>query len=254
MSKKHTEDKTMTLSGHLKELRNRLMICLLCLLAVFLESFHYAGDIVDLLTDIGRSYGYAYVYLSPQELLLEHFSVALVLAVCGSMPMIFYQIWAFVRPGLKRRENVLYVLAMIFGLICFVGGVYFAYRLMLPFMLEFLIGIRTGTDIVASISVHNYISFLLTIFIIFGVVFELPVVSVLLTQMGIIKVKWMRKAKKVVVVVIFFVAAVITPPDVVSQVMVALPMILLYEFSIILCWMLMKFRRKKDEEDKESED
>ena len=139
MSKKHTEDKTMTLSGHLKELRNRLMICLLCLLAVFLVSFHYAGDIVDLLTDIGRSYGYAYVYLSPQELLLEHFSVALVLAVCGSMPMILYQIWAFVRPGLKRRENVLYVLAMIFGLICFVGGVYFAYRLMLPFMLEFLI-------------------------------------------------------------------------------------------------------------------
>ena len=66
MSKKHTEDKTMTLSGHLKELRNRLMICLLCLLAVFLVSFHYAGDIVDLLTDIGLSYGYDYVYLSPQ--------------------------------------------------------------------------------------------------------------------------------------------------------------------------------------------
>lgn len=249
--KKNGEEKTMSLSGHLRELRNRLMVCLLCLLVVFLVGLRYAGDIVDLLTDIGRTYGYVYVYLSPQELLLEHFSVAFVLALCGSMPVLLYQAWAFMRPGLQGKENLLCILAMCFGLVCFAGGVYFAYRLMLPFMLEFLIGIRSGTDIAASISVHNYISFLLTIFIIFGVVFELPVVSVLLTQIGIIKVEWMRKARKVIIVVIFFVAAVITPPDVVSQIMVALPMMVLYEFSIMLCWLLMKFRRKKDKEEEE---
>lgn len=243
----------MSLSGHLRELRNRLVVCLICLLIGFFVGLYFAGDIVDLLTDIGKSYGYAYVYISPQELLLEHFSVALVLAVCASLPMLLYQSWAFMRPGLKKKENVLYVLAMLFGLLCFVVGVYFAYRFMLPFMLEFLISIRIGTDIAATISVHNYISFLLTVFIVFGVVFELPVISVLLTQLGLVKVEWMRKARKVAIIIIFVVAAVITPPDVVSQIMVALPMILLYEFSILLCWLLMKFRRKKmPEEEKET--
>lgn len=251
--KKQTENngKTMALSGHLKELRNRLMVCVACLVVVFTVCLYFAADIVKLLTDIGRSYGYRYVYLSPQELLMEHFGVSLVAAVCVTLPVILYQVWAFVRPGLKARENVLSVLAMGFGLVCFAGGVYFAYRLMLPFMLEFLIGIKEGSGIAASISVHNYISFLLTIFVIFGIVFELPVVSVLLTQLGLVKVEWMKKARKVVIVIIFLIAAVITPPDIVSQVMVAVPMMLLYQFSIILCWVLMKFRRKKPETEEE---
>ena len=179
--------------------------------------------------------------------------MSLVAAVCVSLPVILYEIWAFARPGLEKKESVLSILAIFFGLICFVGGVIFAYKLMLPFMLEFLIGIRAGTDITASISVHNYISFLLTIFIIFGMVFELPVASVLLTQLGLIKVEWMKKARKVVVVVIFIVAAIITPPDIVSQIMVAIPMILLYQFSILLCWLLMKFRRKKPEDEENGE-
>lgn len=248
------DGKTMALSGHLKELRNRLMVCVVCLVVVFTVCLYFAADIVKLLTDIGRAYGYRYVYLSPQELLMEHFGVALVAAVCVTLPVILYQVWAFIRPGLKARENILSVLAMSFGLVCFVGGVYFAYKLMLPFMLEFLIGIREGSGIAASISVHNYISFLLTIFVIFGIVFELPVVSVLLTQLGLVKVEWMKKARKVVIVIIFFVAAVITPPDIVSQIMVAVPMMLLYQFSIILCWALMKFRRKEpEEEEKEDE-
>ncbi len=244
----------MALSGHLRELRNRLVVCVVCLVLVFSVCLYYAADIVSLLTDIGREYGYRYVYLSPQELLLEHFSVSLVAAICVSLPVILYEIWAFARPGLEKRESVLSILAIFFGLICFVGGVVFAYKLMLPFMLEFLIGIRVGTDIAASVSVHNYISFLLTIFIIFGLVFELPVASVLLTQLGLIKVEWMKKARKVVVVVIFFVSAVITPPDIVSQIMVAIPMILLYQISIMLCWVLMKFRRKKPEEDRDKEE
>ena len=246
--KKEPEGKTMALSGHLRELRNRLAVCVVCLVAAFTAGFYFASDIVKLLTDIGKAYGYQCIFISPQELLLEYFSVALVVSLCVSLPLILYQIWAFIRPGLKKQENIFAVLAMCFGLVCFAGGVYFAYRLMLPFMLEFLIGITEGTYITAAISVHNYVSFLLTIFVIFGVVFELPVVSVLLTQLGHIRVEWMKKARKIIVVVIFFVAAVITPPDIVPQIMVAIPMLLLYEFSIILCWILMKFRQKKEAE------
>lgn len=244
---------TMTLTGHLKELRNRIIICVVFLIISFLVGLHFAPDIVSVLTDIGKQYGYTYIYISPQELLLQYFSVALLAGVIITLPLILYQIWAFVQPGLKKNENGLFLTALISGLICFVLGVLFAYKLMLPFMLRFLIEISRGSEIHASVTVGNYMTFLLTIFIIFGIIFELPVVTVLLTQMGLLRVEWMRKARKFVIVLIFFVAAIITPPDIVSQVMVALPMLGLYELSIVICTLLLKFRKNSDHEADEGE-
>jgi sec-independent protein translocase protein TatC len=123
-------------------------------------------------------------------------------------------------------------------------------------MLYFLIDLSKGSNITASISVQNYMTFLLTIFMIFGIVFELPVVTVALTQMGLLKVQWMRAGRRVVIVVIFFVAALITPPDIVSQIMVSIPMIGLYELSIIISSILLKVRKNKksEEEDEDDED
>ncbi len=242
-------EKNMTLSGHLRELRNRVVICIVCLVASFLAGLNFAEDIVDVLTDIGTTYGYTYVFISPQELLLQYFSVAMLAAVCITLPVILYQIWAFVQPGLKKNENILFLSALFFGLICFIVGVMFAYKIMLPFMLRFLIGLSEGSNITAAVSVQNYIGFLLTIFVIMGVVFELPVIAVLLTQLGLVKISWMKKGRKFIIVIIFLIAAFITPPDIVSQVMVAFPMIGLYELSIIICAFLQKIRRKKRTEE-----
>jgi sec-independent protein translocase protein TatC len=248
-------EKNMALSGHLRELRNRLVICIVCLIVFFLVGLHYAPNFVNLLTGIGKVYGYEYVYISPQELLMQYFSVALLLSVCITFPVILYHVWAFIQPGLKKNENMLFLLALIFGLICFLLGILFAYKIMMPFMLRFLIDVSKGSDITASISVQNYITFLLTIFMIFGVIFELPVVSVLLTQMGLLKISWMRKGTRVVIVIIFLVSAFITPPDIVSQTMVAIPMIGLYELSILISAILLKLRRnKKENDDEESEE
>lgn len=241
----------MTLSGHLRELRSRVLVCLVCLVVTFLAGLHFAPDIIDFLTDMGKDYGYTYVYLAPQELLMQYFSVALLSGVCVTLPLILYQIWAFVQPGLKKNENILFLSAMISGLLCFALGVFFAYRVMLPFMLYFLIDISKGSGIAASISVQNYLSFLLTIFVIFGIVFELPVVSVLLTQMGLLKVKWMKTGRRFVIVLIFFIAAVITPPDIVSQIIVAVPMIGLYELSILISALLLRLRRRRKVRDDE---
>ncbi len=243
--KTREKEKNMTLSGHLRELRNRVLICLVCLVVTFLAGLHFAPDIIDFLTDMGKDYGYTYVYLAPQELLMQYFSVALLSGVCVTLPLILYQIWAFVQPGLKKNENLLFLSAMISGLLFFVLGIFFAYKVMLPFMLYFLINISKGSGITASISVQNYMSFLLTIFMIFGIVFELPVVSVLLTQMGLLKVKWMKTGRRFVIVLIFLVAAVITPPDIVSQIMVAVPMIGLYELSILISALLLRLRRRR---------
>ncbi len=239
------KEKNMTLSGHLRELRNRVVVCLVCLVICFLAALHFAPDIIDFLTDLGKEYGYTYVYIAPQELLMQYFSVALLAGVCVTLPLILYQIWAFVQPGLKKNENILFLAAMISGLLCFALGIFFAYKIMLPFMLYFLIDISKGSGITASISVQNYMSFLLTIFVIFGIVFELPVVSVLLTQMGLLKVKWMKTGRRFVIVLIFFIAAVITPPDIVSQIMVAVPMIGLYELSILISALLLRLRRRR---------
>ncbi len=243
--KKKNKNGEMPLSGHLREMRNRLLVCLICLAVCTLIGLNFAPRLVEVLTDIGRTYGYRFVYLAPQELLLQYFSVAFLSALCVTFPVILYEIWAFVQPGLKKNENLLFSLAMIFGLLFFLLGVAFAYKVMLPFMLYFLIHLGEGTGITASISVKNYLSFLLTVLVIFGIVFELPVVTVLLTQMGLLKIDWMKKGRRIVIVLIFIIAAVITPPDVVSQIMVAVPMLALYELSILLCSLLLKLRTKR---------
>ncbi len=241
----------MSLSGHLRELRNRVVICVVCLVFTFLVGLHFAPDLVELLTGMGEQYGYQYVYIAPQELLMQYFSVALIAALCIAFPVIAYNIWAFMKPGLRKNENFLIRAALVCGLGCFVIGVLFAYYIMIPFMLHFLIDLSRGSDITASISVQSYLTFLFSIFLIFGIIFELPVMSVVLTQVGILKTKWMRKGRKLIVICIFVISALVTPPDIVSQIMVAIPMIALYEVSILISSALLKLRKKKqqDEED-----
>lgn len=245
--RKKKKSEYMSLAGHLREMRNRIFVCLILFAASAAGSLAYAKELVTFLLSIGRDYGYRFVYIAPQELLMQYFAVSLIAGGCVTLPMLFYQVWAFLRPGLKKSENLFFLSAMACGLLCFGAGVYFAYRIMLPFMLNFLISLSGGSGVAASVSVQNYITFLMTVFMVFGAVFELPVVSVLLTQMGFLKVEWMKKGRKVMIVVIFFTAAVITPPDVVSQILVAVPMVILYELSILLCSVCgrLKSGRKK---------
>ncbi len=236
----------MPLSEHLRELRNRILACLAVMLIATLAGLHYAPRIIELLLDIGRSYRYEFVYIAPQELLMQYVTTALICGLCFAVPMVGYQAWAFAQPGLRRQEKSLFLFAMVFGLLCFCGGVYFAFRIMMPFMLRFLIGLSLGSSAAASISVQNYISFLTTVFLVFGAVFELPVASVLLNRLGLLKAQWMRKGQRVAVVAIFLVAALITPPDVVSQIMVAFPMLALYELSILLCAVSQKLQERAE--------
>ena len=253
-AKAENPEAEMSLSGHLKELRNRLGICLVVLVVAMVAALSKAADLVEILLELGRDKGYEFIYIAPQELLMEYVSISLVVGICVTLPILFYQIWAFVRPGLKKRENFFFVFAMVFGFICFCIGLVFAWEIMLPFMLNFLSSLSGGNDVEAAISVQKYISFLLTIFIVFGVLFELPMVTSLLAQLGLMKKEWMKKARRPAIVVIFFVAALVTPPDVVSQAMVAIPVIGLYELSIVLCGVFERFRKKEPEEGEEEED
>ena len=247
-SKAHREGNpngSMSLSGHLKELRNRVFICLLVLLGGFAGCLALAPRLVTMLTDMGTAYHYVYVYIAPQELLMVYISLALTGGLVVAFPFIGYHVYAFCGPGLKKREKMFTLGTLFFGTVCFCVGVLFAYYLSVPFMLRFLIQFSADVSVTASISIQQYVTFLLTVFVIFGVVFELPVISVLLTVLGILRAEWMAKGRKGMLVIIFIIAAIITPPDVVSQVMVAVPMIGLYELSIFLSRL---FGRKRKEQ------
>jgi sec-independent protein translocase protein TatC len=245
---KKQQNGSMPLTGHLKELRNRLLICLIPFVVLTVVLIPMADRLIGILTDMGSGYGYHYVYISPQELMVEYLRIAVLGAVICCVPLILFQIWSFTQPGLKKSEKTMFGFSMVFGLICFCLGILFAYKITVPFMLNFLIGL-SNTTISASISIEKYISFLLTVFLIFGIVFEMPLLSIVLTNLGLIKPEYLKKAQKPAIVVIFFIAAVITPPDIFSQIMVALPMILLYQVSIWLSTIFYQMQKKKETEE-----
>lgn len=245
-------DGSMSLSGHLKEMRNRLVVVLVILLVGAVACFALGPQIILILQSMGTQYDFQAI--KPQESLMAQFSLSLLGAAVLAAPVAAYEIYAFMSPGLKKKERTFIILALIFGFIFFCVGVFFAYKVMLPFMLRFLNEVSENMHVKQTISIQEYISFVLLIFTIFGVVFEMPVISVLLTMMGIIRPEWMVKARKAVIVLMFVMAALITPPDIVSQIMVAFPMIFLYELSILLSRFFFKFKKEKAQEEEDEEE
>lgn len=240
-------DGRMSLSGHLKELRNRAAVVLAVLVVGFAVCLTFASRLVTLFTDMGEGSGYVFVYIAPQELLMVYMNMALIAAIILAFPVLVYEIYSFCSPALEARQRRFVILALTIGTAFFALGILFAYTVSIPFMLGFLIQFTGEVDVSASISIQAYISFLMTVFLIFGIVFEMPVISVSLTGLGLLRPEWLVRGRKVMIVLMFFVAAIITPPDVVSQVMVALPMIALYELSIVLCRLFSKKRKETED-------
>ena len=241
----------MPLTEHFREMRNRLAVVLVVFVACNVVLITRAQVLVGFLTDMGAAYGYEFIYISPSELLLQQFKAALTASFILCTPLLRYEVFAFMKPGLTRKEKTGIRFGLISGVGFFCLGWSFADKFGPPFMLQCLIQQGQGTYYVASVSIANYISFLLLIFTIFGFIFEMPLLSVILSRVGILTPKIMRKIRGGAIVVIFLVAAIITPPDIFSQVMVAVPMVLLYELSIGLSILFQ--RRKKAAEAEEEQ-
>jgi sec-independent protein translocase protein TatC len=161
-----------------------------------------------------------------------------------SSPVIFWQVWAFVKPGLKKEEKRYFICSFIGGTIFLILGVVFAYKIILPFTLTFFSSLGTQ-NIKPMISFGNYIDFITTILLSFGLVFEMPIVIILLTRFGIVKVEFLTKNRKYAILIIIILAAIITPPDVISQILLASPMLLLFEFSVIVSRITERKKRQK---------
>ena len=246
-AKKENSEAVMTVSGHLKEMRNRIFVIVLVFVAAVVFFITVAPHLIMFFQEMGTRYGYEFVFIAPQELLMQQFRLAVVGALVVASPVILFEIYAFIRPGLTQSETGVLRIALLFGLFFFCLGVLFAYYIALPFMLNFLINLKNDQVLIdsikASISVASYLDFVLLIFIIFGCMFEMPLISVVLSRFRLLTPGIMNKLRPYAIIIVFIVAAIVTPPDVVSQIMVAVPMILLYLLSTLLCKIFYKKRK-----------
>ena len=232
----------MNLFGHLDELRKRLTVIAVVNLVASAVLFTKADFVLDYFLAINP--GMELVFITPSELLVVYFQLSLIMALILCSPVTFYEIWAFVEKGLYRKEKIYISLTLVFGVIFFIGGVAFCYFMVLPTTLKFFMRIAIS-DVSSMISIKSYISFINTMLLCFGAVFEMPVLVFLLSKLEILTPDFLKKNRGLLIIVIFILAAVITPPDVISQIMLAVPMILLLQLSIVICTVVYKTNRKK---------
>lgn len=237
----------MSLLNHLKELRRRLIVCVAAFLIAFSGCLSQAEWFTNHLLEQGRYF--SFVYIAPAELLMSYINVAFVGGIVVAVPVIAYEIWRFVRPGLKRRERIGFVAIMLVGLVLFALGAAFSFAIVLPILLSFFARLNTTGTVQAMVSVQSYIGYLLSTMVTFGVIFETPIVLVSITGIGLVKPSTLQKNFKYVILIILTVAAIITPPDVTSQILVAVPLVVLFYASIILCKIVFRRKLKREAEE-----
>ncbi len=237
---KNSEGK-MPVLMHLAELRLRIAISAGALLVCAIVCFSNIEFIRGILTNpLG---GLKLIYLSPPEAFVANLRLALVCGLILSLPVIIYQLVAFIFPGLTRTEKQFFV-GVLFGIaLLFSIGVFFAYTVAFPFTLRFFLRFATsGLD--PRFTVSEYISFVFSFHLGIGLVFQLPLFTWALGKMGLISTQFLRRHRKIALLILLLLSAVITPPDIVSQVVLVLPLVLLYEIGVIMVWISERKKRK----------
>ncbi|HEX5056477.1 MAG TPA: twin-arginine translocase subunit TatC [Gammaproteobacteria bacterium] len=245
MEKQKTESRAeLGFISHLIELRSRLLRCIVAILLVLLPLMPFANRIYSLLAAPLLRYlpsGSSMIATGVVAPFMIPFKLVTLLSVFIVVPYLLYQIWAFVAPGLYRHEKHFALPMLVSSILLFYTGVAFAYFLVLPMVLRFMIGIAPeGISVMPDIA--NYLDFAMAMFLAFGFAFEIPVATVLLASTGLISVATMVAARPYVIVGAFVVGMLLTPPDVISQTMLAIPMWFLYEAGIIASRAILKRR------------
>ena len=247
------DDTPMTLMGHLNELRRRLFRMVIIVILGFVafygvSEYLYAYLSAPLQEQLPA--GSKLIYTSPAGAFFTYMKVALVASLFGTSPITFYQIWAFIAPGLYKEEKRAVLPLAFFSSIFFIAGAAFCFFLVFPIAFKFFMGFATDT-IVPMISVEEYLGFALKLLIAFGVVFEMPLFAYFLSRFGILSPDFMRRQRRYAILFIFIIAAILTPPDVFSQCLMAMPMLVLYEVSIYVSAMAYKKKEEKTEDSEE---
>jgi sec-independent protein translocase protein TatC len=243
------DDKELNLVDHLEELRKRIIISALAFIVFFIVGFIYVGDIYKWFV---RDLEVKLMVLGPSDIIWIYFMLATIVAVAGTIPVLALQIWLFVKPALRpfeRRITLSYIPALFF---LFLIGLSFGYFVIFPMVLKFLVNM--GAEMfVTNFTAERYFSFIMNMTLPFGVLFELPVVVMFLTSLGIINPFVLARIRKYAYFVLIIIAILITPPDFMSDFVVTVPLLLLYEISINLSKFVYRKRLKKQQEEDQEE-
>lgn len=248
-----TDEKEMSFMDHLSELRSRLVRCAIAVGVGFLACYGFSKQLFEILMQPLVAVfppDSKLIFTALPEAFFTYIKVAMVAGVLVTSPYIFYQIWCFVAPGLYDEERKYLIPIALFSGIFFAAGAWFGYSVVFPFAFEFFMDFATET-IRPMPSLREYLSFSLKLLFAFGLIFELPLFIFFLARLGIVTAAMLRKVRKYAFLCAFIVSAILTPPDVVSQVLMAGPLIILYEISI---WVAHVFGKKSKQAASEDED
>jgi len=245
-----------TLISHLLELRNRLIRALIAVMIVFIPCAYWANDLFTFIAQplaAKLPEGSNLVATSVTTSFTVPFKLSFFVALFIAIPYVLYQVWAFVAPGLYKHEKRFALPLILSSIVLFYVGVAFAYVFVFPVMFQFFAatappGVKMMTDI------SQFLDFVLTMFLAFGVAFEVPIAVVLLVLTGIVDVEKLKKARGFVLIGIFVIAAFLTPPDAVSQCIMGVPMYFLFEGGIVMANVLTRMRREHQKEEERLQD
>ena len=231
-----------TFISHLIEMRDRLLRAVLAIVIIFICLFPWSQDLYALLAKpllAALPKGGQMIATEVTAPFFVPMKVTMMAAFLLAMPWVFYQAWAFVAPGLYQHEKRFGIPLLIASVILFLLGMAFAYFLVFPVVFGFVVGVApAGVAVMTDIA--KYLDFVLTMFMAFGVTFEVPVAVVLLVKMGMVSVAKLREIRPYVIVGAFVVGAIFTPPDIISQFMLAVPLWVLYELGIVVAALVTK--------------
>lgn len=234
---------SMSFFGHLAELRKRLITALTVFLLVSIASFTWSEKLADFI--IAPAKDMAFVFLSPPDLFMLYIKIALSMGLVISLPVIIFELWMFISPALLPREKRSIFFSLMAGGLLFIAGAAFSYFIIIPFTIKFFLSYQSAY-VKPMISINEYFGFVISLALSFGAVFELPVAASLLGAFGVLKAETLIRVRRIAVLLIFIAAAILTPPDVVSQVLLALPMLALYELSVMILKQRERRRAKKE--------
>jgi len=232
----------MPLTEHLRDVRKRLVRCLLAIALAFAVLFPFAQALYTLVSEPLRRFlpeGASMIATSVTSPFLTPFKLTAMCALFISMPVLLHQAWGFIAPGLYRREKRIALPLLVSSILLFYGGMAFAFFLVFPMMFGFFASV-TPEGVAMMTDISQYLDFILALFLAFGLAFEIPVATFIVVWAGLTDVASLRRSRPYVIVGCFVAGMILTPPDVFSQTMLAIPMWLLFEIGLLACGALQK--------------
>ncbi len=246
-------EKDLTLIEHIDEIRKRLMIIVVFFVIAVIGSFFLAKPLIHFLQFSEEAKSLTLNAFTITDPIMIYLKVIMFVALVMTSPVILYQLWGFVSPGLYEKERKATLSYIPFTFFLFVGGVLFSYKVLFPYVINFMILLSADLEINQVIGINEYFNFLFQITVPFGIVFQLPIVLLFLTRLGIITPMVMVKIRKYAYFALFIIAAFITPPDIFSHIMVTVPLFILYEISVAVSRIGYKKYLKAEQSRKQEE-